>query len=93
MSDRLPGTSYDNPIWYRGYRIFLGPAYTRDSKWEYQHDDWDGAPNNPGEGPADRRYGMAATEAECKSEIDEIEEELAALELQRLGWTERSAAK
>lgn len=77
MSDRLPGTTYDNPIWYRGYRIHVGPSYTTDSRWEYSHADWDGAPTEPGDGPADRRYGMCATADECKAEIDELEKELA----------------
>jgi hypothetical protein len=78
MSDRLPGISYDNPIWYRGYRIMTGPAYTRDSLWEFSHEDFDGAPTNYGEGPADQRYGMRATLAECREAIDDLEEALAA---------------
>lgn len=75
MSDRLPGTSYDNPIWYRGYRIHLGPGYTRDSQWQFVHDDYDGAPNNPGDGPADHRAGLCETEQDCRNEIDELEDE------------------
>lgn len=78
MSDRLPGTTYDNPIWHRGYRIHIGPAYTRDSQWQFAHDDWDGAPMHSGDGPADRRYGMGESIVGCKALIDEIEEDLAA---------------
>lgn len=74
MNDRLTGTSYDNPIWHRGYRIFCGPAYTRDSAWEFVHDEFDGAPTHSGDGPADERHGMGATMDHCKAQIDEIEE-------------------
>lgn len=66
MSDRLPGTTYDNPIWYRGYRIHLGPAYTRWDQWTYVHDDYDG--------PEDRRIGLEETEAACREAIDDLED-------------------
>ena len=68
MSDRIPGSSYDNPIWYRGkWRVYLndcafGGAYA------YVHDDYDGA-----EDARDCRYGYAETIEKCKAEIDEIE--------------------
>lgn len=75
MSDRQPGTSYSNPIWYKGYRIYLGPAYTPDSRWQYAHDECDGAPIYSGDGPADNRAGLCASIDDCKAEIDEIETE------------------
>lgn len=68
---------------YRDYRIDFGPAYTADTRWEFVHDDYDGAPNNPGEGPADNRAGFGCTVEDCREQIDEIEEDRA----------ERSAAR
>ena len=62
MNDRIPGTTWDNPIWYRGFRIYL-------SDYEgfcYCHDDYDGAPD-----AGDNRCGHGQTVAECIDEIDE----------------------
>ena len=62
MNDRIPGTTWDNPIWYRDkWRIYLSNSDW--VKWEYVHDDYDG--------PEDDRCGYGDTEAECKAEIDE----------------------
>lgn len=75
MSDRIPGTTYDNPIEYRGYKIFLSDYGYAAARWEYAHDDYDGAPVNSGEGPADHRCGFGPSVEDCKAEIDAIEGE------------------
>jgi hypothetical protein len=66
MNDRIPGTTYDNPIWHRGYRIYLHDS--PEGQYAYCHDDYDGAPDSN-----DVRYGNAATVERCKREIDDIE--------------------
>lgn len=73
MNDRLPGTTYDNPIWYKSkWKI-----YTDDNPFgfAYVHDDYDPTPNNPGDGPSDHRAGYGKTVQECKDQIDEYLEE------------------
>lgn len=65
MNDRIPGTTYGNPIWYRDkWRIYIaecGPyVYT------YVHNDYDG--------DGDNRSGYAHTIEQCKAEIDEKED-------------------
>ena len=69
MNDRLPGSCWDNPIWYGKWRI-----YNADSAcpWhlEFVHDDYDGAYDSE-----DWRRGWANTIDECKREIDNIVEE------------------
>ena len=67
MSDRLPGSSYDNPVWHRGFRIYVSdcglfPQFA----YEYVHDDYDGADD-----ANDGRYGHAASIDACKVEIDD----------------------
>lgn len=60
--------SYNQPIWYRDYRIYFaddGP-YT----YAFQHDDYDGADD-----ACDNRAGYANTVEEAKAEIDEREDE------------------
>ena len=69
MNDRIPGTTYDNPIWYRDkWRLYLNDHYPEDWQvaWFYIHDDYDGAGDS-----GDQRYGYAPSEAACKVEIDE----------------------
>jgi hypothetical protein len=71
MSDRLPGSCWHNPIWHGKWRIyvsddpFLGPC-----KYEYVHDDYDGADD-----ANDNRAGYARTVDEAKQQIDEYEED------------------
>lgn len=68
MSDRLPGSAYDNPIWYRGYRIYLSDLHaTHDFQFQFSHDNYDG--------PPDRRCGLAHSIPGAKKAIDEIEDE------------------
>lgn len=68
MNDRLPGSSWSNPIWYRDkWRIYLGdPEYGHQFTYQYSHDDYDGAPD-----ARDKRAGYAATVEACKRQIDE----------------------
>ena len=63
MNDRIPGTTWDNPIWYRDrWRIYLsgegGP-----NEWYYAHDDVDGSSED------DFRYGYCESVEACKQEI------------------------
>ena len=63
MNDRIPGTTWDNPIWYRGkWRIYIGDW----TNYEYVHDDYDGA-----EDSCDNRCGYGESVETCKAEIDE----------------------
>lgn len=70
MNDRIPGSSYWNPIWHRGWRIFVS-GNGRGHDYAFAHDDFDGAPD-----AGDHRCGAAATIEACKAEIDVYEEEL-----------------
>jgi len=73
MSDRIPGTTWDNPVWHRGYRIFIDDcAGTRSGGFGYTHDDYDGADDG-----SDHRCGWERTVEEAKAAIDILEEELA----------------
>ena len=65
MNDRIPGTTYDNPIWYRGWRIWLNDYIYDGVEFAYQHNDFDG------DSSGDDRYGYAQSEIECKAEIDQ----------------------
>ena len=63
MNDRIPGATWDNPIWHRGFRIYL-------SDYEgfcYCHDDYDGAPD-----ANDNRAGVCMTVEDCIAEINEL---------------------
>lgn len=64
-------------VTYRGYHIYFGPPPIpiRTMDWHFVHEDYDGAPNNPGEGPADHRAGDAASEQACRDEIDMLEDD------------------
>jgi hypothetical protein len=67
MNDRLPGSSWSNPIWYRKHwRIYMNWYSVIGDEWTYSHDDWDGA-----EDSGDDRIGHASTVEACKAEIDE----------------------
>lgn len=72
MSDRLPGSCWSNPIWYRGYRIYLADAMPSGLDWVFVHDDFDGAPD-----AADGRAGYANSVGAAAAEIDEMEADLA----------------
>lgn len=63
MSDRIPGSSWDNPIWYKNYRICIGYYVA----YEFVHDDYDGAPD-----ANDNRCGHASSIEDAKAQIDEL---------------------
>jgi hypothetical protein len=78
VSDRFPGTTYDNPIWHRGYRIFIDDcAGTRRDGYAFCHDDYDPTPLHSDDGPSDHRHGWERTVDQAKAAIDILEEELA----------------
>lgn len=68
MSDHITGSSYHNPIWHRGYRIYV--ATDGPYAYAYAHDDYDGADDSK-----DNRAGYANTVEEAKAEIDEKEDD------------------
>jgi hypothetical protein len=70
MSDRIPGSSYDNPIWHGKWRIYLSSYAPMGEGYEYVfcHDDYDGA-----EDAGDNRYGFAVSVKDAKNQIDEME--------------------
>ena len=70
MTDRTPGSSWTNPIWYRRYRIYQSDTVLS-PPWAYVHDDYDGA-----EDAHDHRHGYAGSVIEAKVEIDELEADL-----------------
>lgn len=67
MNDRIPGTTYWNPIWYREkWRIYLTGVDLDDFQYTYIHDDYDG--------PGDKRHGHAESVEAAKAEVDAIED-------------------
>jgi len=71
MNDRIPGSCYDNPIWYKRYRIYLSDMYeVHGFEYEYVHDNFDGA-----EDANDNRCGQARSIEDAKAEIDIREED------------------
>lgn len=71
MSDRIPGSSHSNPIWYGSYRIYIGePDLHPSLSYSFVHDDFDGA-----EDAADHRSGHAKSLEEAKRAIDALEQE------------------
>lgn len=62
---------------YRGYRITYDPKPIPDRRWDWDfvHEDYDGAPNYPGDGPGDHRCGNAASVEACRAEIDMLEDD------------------
>lgn len=71
MSDRIPGTSYDNPIRYRDYRIFADDcAGTCPPGFAFVHEDYDPTPMYADDPPSDHRHGWERTVEAAKAEID-----------------------
>lgn len=64
MNDRIPGSAYHNPIWYKKYRIYVADF----NGYNYVHDDYDGAPD-----AGDNRCGHAMTVQDAQEAIDELE--------------------
>lgn len=69
MNDRIPGSSYDNPIWYRErWRIYISDHdFDERINFQFVHDDFDGA-----EDSGDHRCGYGDTEQSCKEQIDAL---------------------
>lgn len=63
MNDRIPGSCWDNPIWYKNYRIYISDMHEV-THYEYVSDNYDG--------PGDKRCGHAYSIAEAKTDIDEL---------------------
>jgi len=72
MSDRIPGSSYDNPIWHGKWRIYLSAWNINWTGCEYEfcHDDYDGADD-----ANDNRYGFAKSVEDAKQQINEMEQD------------------
>jgi hypothetical protein len=76
MTDRLPGSSFSNPIKHRGWLIFLDDcAGTYPMGYAFVHEDYDPTPLYADDGPSDHRHGWARTLDQAKAEIDEQEDE------------------
>jgi hypothetical protein len=76
MSDRIPGSSFSNPITHRGWNIWADDcAGTHPMGYAFAHDDYDPTPMYADDGPSDHRHGWARTVEQAKAEIDEHEDE------------------
>jgi hypothetical protein len=65
MSDKIPGSSWSNPIWYRDdWRIYADDVSPY--PYAFVHDDYDGATDG-----GDTRYGHGKSVADCETQIDE----------------------
>lgn len=76
MSDRIPGSSWSNPIWHGKWRIYVGGEMPGEN-YAFVHDDYDGADVAFDVASRDDRYGYARTVEEAKAEIDEREADAA----------------
>lgn len=65
MNDRVPGSSWSNPIWHGKWRIYLHHYHSINYPWEFVHDDYDGA-----EDANDNRNGYAMSVDDAKHRID-----------------------
>ena len=64
MNDRIPGTTWDNPIWFRDrWRIYLSGMDYPGLEYEYMHDDYDG------DSDTENRAGHCESIEACKQEI------------------------
>jgi hypothetical protein len=72
MSDRIPGSSYDNPIWVGKWRIYVSdnPLGMAQFTYAFVHDDYDGADD-----ANDNRHGYARTVVEATHLIADLEDE------------------
>lgn len=69
MNDRIPGSGWDNPIWYGKYRIYISDYAKYDGfDYAFVHDYYDGA-----EDANDHRSGFAKSVEDAKKQIDEME--------------------
>lgn len=67
MNDRVPGSCWHNPVWYGKWRIYVSDM-DPNLPYEYVHDDYDGA-----EDAGDSRCGYGVSIEDCKSQIDDHE--------------------
>ena len=70
MSDKLPGSSWSNPIWQGKWRIFVSDSPYAPESFCFCHDDFDGAPD-----ANDTRHGYGTTIQSCREQIAEYEAE------------------
>ena len=64
MNDRIPGTTWSNPIWYRDrWRIYISGMDYPGLEYEYMHDDYDG------DSDTENRAGHCESIEACKQEI------------------------
>lgn len=63
MNDRIPGSCWDNPIWYGKWRIYVSDMCPF-MDYAFCHDDYDGAPD-----AKDRRCGVAKSVDDAKLQI------------------------
>jgi hypothetical protein len=76
MSDRIPGTSYDNPEWYKNWRIYRASYVPmKGMEMAFVHDEYDPTPIEPFGPPSDHRCGFGHDVNDCKRQIDEMETE------------------
>ena len=73
MNNHMIGSSYNNPVWYGKWRIYLSSYGAMEAGYEYvfKHDDYDGA-----EDAGDNRYGFAKSVEDAKEKIREMEIEV-----------------
>lgn len=71
MNDRVPGSSWSNPIWYGKWRIYVN-EYNYNGRYPYKfvHDDYDGAYD-----ANDNRNGIATSIEDAKHCIDHWDDE------------------
>lgn len=69
MSDMIPGSSWDNPVWHRGWRIYAESNGAAPLPFTFAHDDFDGAPD-----ANDNRCGQGKSVQDCKAQIDDHED-------------------
>jgi hypothetical protein len=62
--------TYENPVWYKDYRIYESDCGPRIARFSFVHKDYDG--------DDDKRCGYGFTVSDCKNEIDEITDDEAA---------------
>ena len=66
MSDRIPGSSWSNPIWYKlDWRIYVSDSGIAPNGYAWAHDDYDGA-----EDANDIRAGHGSSVEDCKAQIN-----------------------
>lgn len=65
MNDRLPGTTWDNPIIYRGHWHIARLIPIGKYDWGFAHEDWK-------DDHHDHRYGAGESLDDCQRQIDDM---------------------